>query len=120
MLKDMPKIHYTFEDGQVTLKKLFKLLRKRPGRDKVVCFRYLILEIGKKTTADPMTLGTLFYATCDEVRQASFTEALALLLKLLEQTLKTVVGFSKEQVQHLVQQFIESSRSVSKYFALIP
>jgi hypothetical protein len=195
MLKDMPKIHYTFEERQVTLKVLYKLLRKRPGRAKVlasclvaignddngkpvpakivfvrdrssrswlallstdtsladeeiiklykrrwdievffkmaksflqlakecqsrsydamvahatlVCCRYLILEIGKRTTADPRTLGTLFHATCDEIRQASFTEALALLLKLLEQTLKAVVGFSKEQVEHLVQQFIE-------------
>jgi len=195
MLKDMPKIHYTFEDGQVNLKELFKLLRKRPGRAKVlasclvtignddngkpvpakivfirdrnskkwlallstdttlsdeeiiklykrrwdievffkmaksflqlakecqsrsydamvahatlVCCRYIILEIGKRTTADPRTLGTLFHSTCDEIRQASFTEALALLLKLLEQTLEAIVGFSKEQAEHLVQQFIE-------------
>jgi hypothetical protein len=195
MLKDTPKIHYTFEDGQVTLKELFKQLRKRPGRARVlasclvtignddngipvpakivfvrdrsskswlallstdttlaneeiiklykrrwdievffkmaksflqlakecqsrsydamvahatlVCCRYLILEIGKRTTADPRTLGTLFHATCDEIRQVSFTEALALLLKLLEHTLKSVVGFSKEQVEHFVQQFVE-------------
>lgn len=72
-----------------------------------VCCRYLILEIGKRTTEDPRTLGTLFDATCDEIRQASFTEALAVLLILLVQTLKDVVGYSKEQVEHLVQQFIE-------------
>lgn len=200
MLKDTPKIHYTFEEKQVTLKALYKLLRKRPGRAKVlascmvtignddkgqpvpakivfirdrslkswlallstdttltdeeiiklykrrwdievffkmaksflqlakecqsrsydamvahatlVCCRYLILEIGKRTTADPRTLGTLFHATCDEIRQASFTEALAILLKLLEQTLKTIVGFSKEQVEQLVQQFIEQLQPV--------
>ena len=202
MLKDMPKIYYTFEERQVTLKVLYKLLRKRPGRAKVlasclvaignddkgqpvpakivfvrdrssrswlallstdttladeeiiklykrqwdietffkiaksflklakecqsrsydamvahatlVCCRYLILEIGKRTTADPRTLGTLFYATCDEIRQASFMEALAILLKLLEQTLKDIVGFSKEQVEHLVQQFIEQLPPVFK------
>jgi hypothetical protein len=73
----------------------------------LVCCRYLMLEIGKRTTTDPRTLGTLFHATCDEIRQSSFTEALAILLKLLEQTLKDVVGFSKEQVEHLVQQFLE-------------
>ena len=39
--------------------------------------------------------------------QISFAEALAILLKLLEQMLKDMVGFSKEQVEHLVQQFIE-------------
>lgn len=36
MLKDMPKIYYTFEERQVTLKALYKLLRKRPGRAKVL------------------------------------------------------------------------------------
>lgn len=200
MLKDTPKIHYTFEEKQVTLKALYKLLRKRPGRARVlascmvtignddkgqpvpakivfirdrslkswlallstdttladeeiiklykrrwdievffkmaksflqlakecqsrsydamvahatlVCCRYLILEIGKRTTADPRTLGTLFHATCDEIRQASFTEALAILLELLEQTLKTIVGFSQEQVAQLVQQFIEQLQPV--------
>ena len=49
----------------------------------------------------------LFQATCDEIRQAGFTEEHVLLLKLLEQTLKAVVGFSNEQVEYLVQQFIE-------------
>jgi len=194
----MPKITYTFGERQVTLKALFKLIHKRPGKANVlatclvsigtddkgqpvpakivfirdrnsrswlallstdttltdeeivtlykrrwdietffkiaksflkfakecqsrsydamvahatlVCCRYLILEIGKRTTADPRTLGTLFHATCDEMQhvpESSFTEALAVLLKLLEQTLKDVVGFSKEQVEHLVQQFLE-------------
>jgi hypothetical protein len=195
MLKDMPKINYTFGERQVTLKALFKLIHKRPGRANVlatclvsignddqgqpvpakivfvqdrssrswlallstdttltdediitlykrrwdietffkvaksflkfakesqsrsydamvahatlVCCRYLMLEICKRTTADPRTLGTLFHAACDEMRQTSFTEALAILLKLLEQTLLNVVGFSKEQVELLVQQFIE-------------
>lgn len=78
----------------------------------LVCCRYLILEIGKRTTAAPRTLGTLFHATCDEIRQACFTEALALLLKLLERTLNAVVEFSKEQVEHLVQQFIEQLQPV--------
>lgn len=194
MLKDIPKITYTFGDRQVTLKELFKLVHKRPGKANVlatcmvsignneegrpvpakvvfirdrnsrswlallstdttlngeeivmlykrrwdietffkiaksflklakecqsrsydamvahatlVCCRYIMLEIGKRTTADPRTLGTLFYATCDEMQQSSFAEALDLLLKLLEQALKNIVGFSKEQVEHFVQQFI--------------
>lgn len=78
----------------------------------LVCCRYLILEIGKRTTADPRTLGTLFHATCDEIRQTSFAEAIALLLKLLKQTLNAVVEFSKEQVEHLVLQFIEQLQPV--------
>ena len=73
---------------------------------------YILSEIGKRNTTDPQTLGTLFHATCDEIRQTSFTEALVLLLKLLEQTLNAVVGFSKEQVEYLVQQFVEQLQPV--------
>jgi DDE superfamily endonuclease/Archaeal putative transposase ISC1217 len=201
MLKDTPTINYTFEDKKVTLKKLFTLLRKRPGRAKVlascmvtigdddsgkpvpakivfirhrntkswlailstdttltdqeivtlykrrwdietffkiaksflklakecqsrsfdaivanatlVCCRYIMLAIGKRTTADPKTLGTLFFAACDEIQQTGFCEALALLLNLLMQTLKTV-GFSKEQVLHKVAEFIDQLPPVFK------
>ena len=79
----------------------------------LVCCRYIMLEIGKRTTADPRTLGTLFYATCDEIRQTSFSEALALLLNLLVQALETV-GFSKEQVLQKVAEFIKQLPPVFK------
>jgi hypothetical protein len=193
MLKDTPTIHYTFDEKKVTLKKLFTLLRKRPGCAKVlascivtignddngnpvaakivfirhrnkkswlailstdtmltdkeivtlykrrwdietffkvaksflqlskecqsrsfdaivanatlVCCRYIMLSIGKRTTSDPRTLGTLFFSACDEIQQTSFCEVLALLLNLLVDALKTV-GLSTEQMLHRVAEFI--------------
>ena len=195
MLKDTGKIHYTFHGRSVTLKELYKSVRKRSGRARVlaevivtignddkgipvvakivfvrdrssknwlallstdvtlandeiirlyrrrwdievffkmtksflnlakefqsrsydalvahttlVCSRYIMLELARRTNADPGTLGTLFHAVCDELRQTGFIEALTLLLKLLEQALQTVVGFSKEQIRQLIEQFIE-------------
>jgi len=74
----------------------------------LVCCRYIMLELVKRTNADPRTLGNLFHAVCDELRQISFTEALALLLKLLEETLNGVVGLCKESVQQLIERFIET------------
>jgi hypothetical protein len=192
MLKDMPNIRYTFEGKQLALKGLYKQVKKRPGRAKIlasclvtiggdkascqakivfvrdrstkswlgllstdtaltdeeiitlykrrwdievffkmaksflnlakecqsrsydalvahstlVCCRYIMLETARRTTADPRTLGRLFHATCDEIRQASFVDALALLLSLLEQTLLNIVGFTKEQIRQWVAQFI--------------
>jgi len=41
----------------------------------------------------------LFHAVSDELKQISFTEALALLLKLLEEILNCVVELCKEQGQ---------------------
>jgi hypothetical protein len=45
---------------------------------------------------------------CDELRQIGFTEALALLLKLLEETITNVIGLCKEQVQLLIERFVET------------
>lgn len=72
----------------------------------VVLCRYIMLEIARRTNADPRSLGNLFHATCDELRQTSFIEALALLLKLLEQSLNKVTGFTKELMLQLIEQFV--------------
>jgi hypothetical protein len=74
----------------------------------LVCCRYIMLELIKRTNADPRTFGTLFHTVCDEMRQISFTEALALLLKFLEETLNRVIGLCKEQVQLLIERFLET------------
>ena len=74
----------------------------------LVCCRYIMLELVKRTNADPRTLGTLYFAVFDEMRQIGFTEALALLLRLLEETLNNVIGLCKEQVQRLIERFIET------------
>jgi hypothetical protein len=46
------------------------------------------------------------------MRQIVFVEALALLLKLLEETLGSVIGLCKEQVQQLIERFIQTLPSV--------
>ncbi len=74
----------------------------------LVCCRYIMLELAKRTNADPRTLGSLFYVVCDEMRQIGFTEALALLLKLLEEALNSVIGLCKEQVQRLIERFVDT------------
>ena len=44
----------------------------------------LRLAVAKRTNKDPRTLGTLFHACCEELQQATFAEALALVLMFLE------------------------------------
>ena len=194
MLKDTKTIHYTFQGDRMALKELFKWVRKRPGRARVlasvmvtigddekgnpvaakivfvrdrskkswlgilstdtaladekiielyrrrwdievffkmtksflnlakecqsrsfdalvahttvVFCRYILLELARRTKSDPRTLGTLFHATCDELRQTSFVEALALLLKLLEQSLIKFAVFTNDLMLQLVEQFV--------------
>ena len=54
----------------------------------IVFARYIMLELFRRSTKDPRTLGTLFHSRCDELRQASFVEAIALLLTSLPQLIK--------------------------------
>jgi hypothetical protein len=37
----------------------------------IVFARYIMLELARRSAKDPRTLGTLFHAGCDELRQAS-------------------------------------------------
>lgn len=74
----------------------------------LVCCRYIMLELVKRANVDSRALGTLFHSVCDELRQITFTEALVLLLKLLEETLDCIVGLCKEQVQRLIERFLDT------------
>jgi hypothetical protein len=72
-----------------------------------VCCRYIMLALAKRTNQDPRTLGTLFHACCEELKQIGYAEAVVLLLTLLEQALSTIVGISKELIRSLVERFLE-------------
>ena len=73
----------------------------------VVCCRYIMLELARRMNKDPRTLGTLFYACCEELRQATFAEALAVLLVLLEQALGTATEITRKLIHVLIDLFLE-------------
>jgi hypothetical protein len=97
-----------YKRRQESMKKSTDLLVDMVAHATMVCRRYTMLELAKRTSADPRTLGNLFHAVCDELRQIIYTEALALLVKLLEETLNSVTGLCKEQVQRLIERFVET------------
>jgi len=80
----------------------------------VVCCRYIMLALAKRMNQDPRTLGTLFHACCEELKQAGFAEALTLLLVLLEQALSNIVGVSKELICSLVERFLKELPPIYK------
>jgi len=55
----------------------------------IVFARYIMLELARRSAKDSRTLGTLFHAGCDELRQASFAEAVTVLLNTLQQLVKS-------------------------------
>jgi hypothetical protein len=72
----------------------------------VVCCRYIMLTLAKRTNKDPRTLGTLFHACCEELQQATFAEALALVLLFLEQAMGAATEMTRELLRSLIDQFL--------------
>ena len=65
-----------------------------------------MLALAKRTNQDPRTLGTLFHACCDELQQATFAEAVALVLIFLEQALAAVPEMTRELLRSLIDRFL--------------
>ncbi|MDI6725552.1 MAG: IS4 family transposase, partial [Smithellaceae bacterium] len=72
----------------------------------VVCCRYIMLALAKRTNNDPRTFGTLFHACCEELQQATFAEALALVLMFLEQALGAATEMTRELLRSLIDRFL--------------
>jgi len=72
----------------------------------VVCCRYIMLAHAKRTNKDPRTLGTLFHACCEELQQATFAEALALVLMFLEQAMGAATEMTRELLRSLIDRFL--------------
>lgn len=66
-----------------------------------------MLALVKRANQDPRTLGPLYYASWEELRQATFEEAIVLILIFLEQTLGAVPGLSKNLLHSLIGGFLK-------------
>ena len=73
----------------------------------MVCCRYIMLELARRMNKDPRTLGTLFYATCEELKQTGFVEAMIILMTLLEKTVDTIMENSKKLIRSLINRFLD-------------
>jgi hypothetical protein len=72
----------------------------------IVCCRYIMLALAKRTNQDARTLGTLFHACCEELQQATFAEALVLVLMFLEQALGAATEMTRELIRSLIDRFL--------------
>lgn len=86
----------------------------------IVFCRYIMLPVAQRNTKDPGTLGTLFHARYDEFRQASFAEALLMLLALFQQGLKEFTEAASKQIRELMENFIAGLPALMRRTLLIP
>ena len=86
----------------------------------IVFARYIMLAVNQRTNKDPRTLGSLFHAGCDELRQISFAEALTMLLELFQQVVKVVPAKIAGRIQALLDSFVAEIPAMMQRILLIP
>lgn len=86
----------------------------------IVFARYIMLALARRTSNDPRTLGSLFHAGCDELRQVSFVEALQLLMNLLEQMIKSFADKMVAPIKAMLEAFMEGIPGLLRRSLLLP
>ena len=86
----------------------------------IVFARYIMLAVSQRTTKDPRTLGSLFHAGCDELRQVSFAEALTMFLGLFQQVLKEIPATIAGRLQAQLDSFVAGIPVMLQRMLLIP
>jgi hypothetical protein len=86
----------------------------------IVFCRYIMLALARRMNKDPRTLGTLFHAGCDELRQATFTEALQQMLAILQDIARDFLGLTVAQIDGLLQKFINEITPLFRRYLLLP
>jgi transposase-like protein len=86
----------------------------------IVFARYTMLALARRMNEDPRTLGTLFHASCDELRQVGFGEALMLLLGQLEQLVKDFAEASAEPIMAMLKAFVTKIPALLRRPLLLP
>lgn len=79
----------------------------------VVMVRYMILALEKRQNEDPRALGELFFFFYDEIADIQFSQALELILSLIENVLEEALFLTHKQVSKLIDAFIAK---VPKHF----
>jgi hypothetical protein len=86
----------------------------------IVFARYIMLALARRTSKDPRTLGSLFHAGCDEMRQVSFAEALKLLLEQLVQLVKSFAESIAQPIQAMLEAFMQQIPGLMRRSLLLP
>lgn len=72
----------------------------------IVMVRYMMLAVENRNNQDVRTMGELFFLAFDELQDIQFSEALRLILDILQETLKELLFLNEEQIDSFINAFI--------------
>jgi hypothetical protein len=80
----------------------------------VVFVRYVILALENRMQKDERTLGALFYGTCDELSDITFTKSFLLLMKTFLDKVTEKLFLEEYELELLIEEFISELPSTLK------
>jgi hypothetical protein len=72
----------------------------------IVMTRYMMLAVENRNNEDARTMGELFFLNFDELQDIQFSEALKLILVILQETLEELLFLTEEQIGSFIDAFI--------------
>jgi len=72
----------------------------------IVMIRYMILSVENRENKDVRSIGELFFETCDELQDVTFSDSLAIILNALLETLQDMLFITKEEISNFIEIFI--------------
>jgi hypothetical protein len=80
----------------------------------IVMTRYMILAVENRNNQDARTMGELFFLAYDELQDIQFSEALKVILEVLQETLQELLFLTDQQIDSFIDVFISK---LPKYLA---
>ena len=72
----------------------------------IVMVRYMILSVENRENRDIRSIGELFFRTCDELQDITFSDSLSIILEAFIETLKDMLFLTLNQINDLMEIFI--------------
>ncbi len=91
--------HYLKLDSEIQVRNFDSIL----AHSTIVMIRYIFLAVEQRFASDDRTIGGLFLATSEEIRDISFTEALLRILSMVRAKVCELCNTSEQLVQQIIE-----------------
>ncbi len=91
--------HYLKLDSEMQVRDFDSIL----AHSTIVMIRYIFLVVEQRFASDERTIGALFHAASDEIRDISVTEALFRILSLVRDKVRRLYETSEQLVQQIIE-----------------
>ena len=91
--------HYLKLDSEVQVRDFDSIV----AHSSIVMIRYIFLAVEQRYASDDRTIGSLFLATSDEIRDLSLTEALVRILSVVWNKVRKFYSTSEQLVLEIIE-----------------